>query len=102
MNNTTPIRFASPRRERNESGAAMIQLAAAILAGGAFFVMVVIALTLGYRIMYFGRIFPGVTVAGVNVSGMSRKDAALKIQTALTFPYSGRIVLRDGQNVWVE
>lgn len=102
MNNTTPIRFASPRRERRDNSTTYVQLLASLLAGAAFFLLVIFILSVGYRIMYTGRIFPGITVAGVDVSGMSRKNAAEKLQAALTFPYNGRIVFRDGSNVWVE
>lgn len=102
MSVTTPVRFIRPRRERRETGAVLIQMAVALMAGAAFFLMTLFILSMGYRVIYAGRIFPGVSVAGVDVSGLSGKDATLKIQSALTFPYSGRIVFRDGQNVWVE
>ena len=76
-------------------------MAAALMAGAAFFVVALFIGSLGYGLVYNGRIFPGVSVAGVDVSGLNREDAAAKIQTALTFPESGRIVLRGGQNVWI-
>ena len=74
---------------------------AALMAGAVFFVMALFVLTIGFSLYYYGRIFPGVSVAGVDVSGLSREDAAAKIKTSLTFPESGRIVLRRDQNVWV-
>jgi vancomycin resistance protein YoaR len=77
-------------------------MAVALMAGFAFFLFVIVVLSFGYRIMYIGRIFPGVTIAGVNVSGLSQDAAALKIQTQLIFPINGRIVFRDGQTVWIE
>lgn len=64
--------------------------------------LVVFILSLGYRVIYSGRIFPGVNVAGVDVSGMKRADAAITLKAALTFPSSGRIVFRDGQAVKIE
>jgi vancomycin resistance protein YoaR len=102
MSSTTPIRYVRPRKERRETGAVWIQMAVSLLAGLSFFLFVMFLLSFGYRLMYIGRIFPGVTVAGVNVSGLKREDAALKIQAALTFPYSGRIVFRNEQNIWIE
>ncbi|MCX6081732.1 MAG: VanW family protein [Chloroflexi bacterium] len=102
MSSTTPIRFVRPDRERRESGAAWIQMSVALLVGASFFLFVLIFLSLGYRLMYSGRIFPGISIAGVDVSGLKTSDAAIKIEAALTFPTSGRIVLRDGGNVWVE
>ncbi len=77
-------------------------MAAALFAGVSFFLLAIFVFSMGYRLVHFGRIFPGVSVAGVDLSGMKRDDAALKIQAALSFPYSGRLVFRDGQNVWVE
>jgi vancomycin resistance protein YoaR len=102
MTATAPIRFVRPPRERRASGEGLIQLLLALMGGITFFLMVMFALTIGYSLMYSGRIFPGVSIAGVNVSGLNRADAATKIQSMLSFPYNGRIVFRDGQNVWVE
>jgi vancomycin resistance protein YoaR len=65
------------------------------------FLLVILTLTLGYQLLYAGRIFPGVTVAGVNLSGLSPSDAALKLNQTLSFPVSGRIVFRDGASVWI-
>ena len=102
MSTTTPIRFVRPNRERRETGGVWIQMSVALLAGVSFFLLVVIFFSLGYRLLYTGRIFPGVTIAGVDVSGLSPKDAAFKIQAVLTFPTSGKIVFSDSRNVWVE
>src|SRR3972149_5723632 len=99
---TAPVRFVRPPRKRRETGAVWIQMAMALLAGIGSFLLVLSILSLGYRLVYSGRIFPGVMVAGVDVSGLKRDDAALKIQAALTFPYSGRIVFRDSQKVSIE
>ena len=77
------------------------QILAALTLGFGAFLAVILAWTLGYQLLYAGRIFPGVTVAGVNLSGLSPSDAALKLNQTLTFPISGKIVFRDGGNVWL-
>ncbi len=102
MSSTAPVRFVRPRKERRETGAILIQMAVSIMAGVSLFLVTIIILSLGYRLLFAGRIFPGVSVAGVDVSGLSQTAAAYKIETALTFPFTGRVVFRDGQNVWVE
>ena len=102
MSATIPVRFVRHRKERRETGAALIQMAVALFAGASLFLMIIILLSLGYRLRYIGHIFPGVSVAGVDVSGLSQKDATFKIQSVLTFSHTGRIVFRDGQNVWIE
>ena len=102
MTATTPIRFAHPRRNRRETEAIWLQVLFALAAGLVVFFIVMFMLSMAYRVIYAGRIFPGVTVAGVDISGMKPVEAAVKLQTTLTYPYSGRIVFRDGANVWIE
>jgi vancomycin resistance protein YoaR len=79
----------------------MLQIMAAFLGGLTLFLGAVLLWTIGYQLMYAGRIFPGVSVAGVDLSGLSPTDAALKLNQTLSYPYTGKIVLRDGGKVWV-
>lgn len=53
-----------------------------------------------YRAAYEGRLFPGVSVAGLNLSGLTPDDAARQLGAGLTYPYTGRIVFRDGEHAW--
>ena len=74
----------------------------AALAGGmVIFVGTLILWVLGYQLIYAGRIFPGVSVAGVDLSGMSPQDAALKLSQTLSYPISGKVLFREGDKVWV-
>ncbi len=77
------------------------QVVAAFISGMALFFAVIITWTLGYQLVYAGRIFPGVSVAGVNLSGMAPSDAAVKLNQALSFSTTGKILFRDGEKVWV-
>ncbi len=95
-------RFVRPRRNREETGAIWLQMAAALFGGAILFLGTLFTISIGYNILYFGRILPGVSVAGVDVSGLSAADAATKLNNTLTYPYSGRIVFRDNDKVWVE
>jgi hypothetical protein len=54
-----------------------------------------------YQLAYAGRIFPGVSVSGVDLSGLSPNDAALKLNQTLSYPITGKILFRDGDKVWV-
>lgn len=76
------------------------QIAAAAAAGMLIYVTAVIVWVLGYQLMYAGRIFPGITVAGVDISGLRPDAAALKLSQTLSYPISGKVVLRDGDNAW--
>ncbi len=76
------------------------QFFTALTLGFGAFLLFLFAWTFGYQLLYAGRIFPGVTVAGVNLSGLTPSEGALKLNQTLSFPVSGRVVFRDGQNVW--
>ncbi len=77
------------------------QIVAALISGAVLFFMVIIAWTVGYQLMYAGRIFPGVSVAGVDLSGLSRDEAAVKLNQTLSYPINGKILFRDGEKAWV-
>lgn len=76
--------------------------ALAILVGGiTTFTVFVIVWVLGYQLLYAGKIFPGVSVGGVDVSGLSPNEAALKLSQTLSYPITGKILFRDGEKFWV-
>jgi len=77
------------------------QLLTAFLGGILLFFGAIILWTLGYQLVYAGRIFPGVSVAGVDLSGLSPQNAALKLSQALSYPMNGKVLFRDGSKVWV-
>ena len=77
------------------------QVIAAFISGLTLFFVVIILWTLGYQLFYAGRIFPGVSVAGVEISGMTPSDAAVKLNQALSFSTTGKILFRDGEKAWV-
>lgn len=77
------------------------RILAALISGLALFLAAVLLWTVSFQLMYAGRIFPGVFIAGVDLSGLSPTEAALKLNQTLSYPYTGKIVLRDGGRVWV-
>jgi len=79
------------------------QVIAALFSGFVLFLALIIAWTLGFQLIYAGRIFPGVSVAGVDVSGLSRDEAAVKLQQTLSYPIMGKILFRDAnaEKAWV-
>lgn len=90
---------ASPPYPRQTS--IVTQIIVALFAGLALYVFGVFAWTAGYQLMYSGRIFPGVSVAGVDLSGMSMQDAALKLNQTLYYQNTGRVLFRDGERIWL-
>ncbi len=100
--NTTPVRFVHPRRRRRgEHGLIWLQMALGLFFGAILFFVVLFVLSGGYQLLYLGRVFPGVSVAGVNLSGLSQADASARLSAELTYPYGGRILFRDGSRTWV-
>ncbi len=79
----------------------LTQALAALLGGILIFIGLVFVWVIGYQLVYAGRIFPGVTVAGVDVSGMAPDDAALKLSERLSYPISGKVVFREADKAWV-
>ncbi len=79
----------------------MAQALAVLIGGLLIFLGGIIVWVLGYQLVYAGRIFPGVTVAGVDVSGMAPDEAALKLSEALSYPISGKVVFRQADKAWV-
>lgn len=73
----------------------------AFVSGMTLFFAIVITWVLGYQLLYAGRIFPGVSVAGVDLSGLSPSDAAIRLNETLSFSNSGRILFRDGEKAWM-
>ncbi|MDK1080655.1 MAG: VanW family protein [Anaerolineae bacterium] len=92
----TSISYPNPRRNP-----VLPQILTVLLGGLTLFLGAAFIWTIGFQLMYAGRIFPGVSVAGVDLSGLSPVEAAFKLNQTLSYPFNGKIVLRDGDRVWV-
>jgi len=77
------------------------QVVAAFISGVVVFLVLLIGWTLGYQLLYAGRIFPGVSVAGVDLSGLTPSDAAIRLSGTLSYPINGKVLFRDGEKAWV-
>ncbi len=88
-------------RSRPQRLPVLAQLLAALFGGLVIFVGAIFIWVIGYQLVYAGRIFPGVSVAGVDLSGMAPGDAALKLSETLSYPISGKVVFREGDKAWV-
>jgi vancomycin resistance protein YoaR len=74
---------------------------AALLGGLLLFFLSIAAVTSGYQLFYSGYIFPGISVAGVDISGLAPEEAALRLNQSLNYPYSGQILFREGEKAWL-
>lgn len=91
-----------PMTSRHNSRRDLPKQILAVLAGGfVLFLAIIITWTLGYQLIYAGRIFPGVSIAGVDLSGLSRDEAVLKLSQTLSYSNTGKILFRAADKVWV-
>lgn len=89
--------YSSPTRSAEISAKILIALAI----GFGLFLGAILMWTMAYQLYYAGRIFPGVNVAGVDLSGLTPSQAAVQLAQSLSYPYTGRILLRDGERIWL-
>ncbi len=73
-----------------------------VLAGGLLlFTLIIGLISGGYNLLFNGRIFPGISMAGVDLTSMTPEQANQALSQHLTYPTSGRVVFRYGDKVWV-
>jgi vancomycin resistance protein YoaR len=78
-----------------------LQALLSLLIGLVIFGLSIVAFVVGTQLWYSGRIFPGVRVAGVDVGGLNQQQAAERITANVNYPLNGKILLRDGDKIWV-
>lgn len=75
--------------------------AGAVIASGLALTLVVgLTFSLGFQMMYFGRIMPGVRMAGIDLSGVRRNEAVALLSEQLTYPLTGQVAMSYGDNSW--
>lgn len=84
-----------------KSRSTLEQVAVAMVLGFVLFTVAIVAIYAAFQIWYGGRIFPGVTVNGVAVGGLTPASAASTITQEFSFPQSGKILLQDGGQTWL-
>ena len=77
------------------------QILTAIIGGLIIFTVLLIAVIVGFNISFTGKIYPGVSVAGVDLSGMEPAEAASLLEKNLFFPSQGKLLFRDGEKIWL-
>ncbi len=77
------------------------QILSAIIGGLVIFTLLLVAVVIGFNISFSGKIYPGVNVAGVDLSGMDPVQAAALLDKKLEYPLQGRILFRDGEEIWL-
>ena len=77
------------------------QILTALIGGLLLFILVVGIITGSYQLLYDGRIFPGISLAGVDLTSLTPGQATAAISQHLTYPTNGQVVFRYNDRVWV-
>ena len=93
--------FISPTRPRSQRPSILLQILAALLGGLVLYLVGAGAISSSYQLLFSGRVFPGISMAGVDLSTLTPEQATAVLSQHLTYPTSGRIVFQDGDHVWV-
>ncbi|MEA4811414.1 MAG: VanW family protein [Anaerolineaceae bacterium] len=78
-----------------------MQLAFVLIFGILLAAIVGTAWVYAYENKYNGRIYPGVSVAGIDLSNLTEGEAALKLKQEFTYTESGRLLFSDKDNKWM-
>ncbi|MBG0786840.1 MAG: VanW family protein [Anaerolineaceae bacterium] len=78
----------------------IVKLALAILASLILFGGLALIALVGYQVVYADRIFPGVSVAGIDLSGLKEDEAYQALVDDLPYTYEGQIQLTYQDQVW--
>jgi vancomycin resistance protein YoaR len=72
----------------------------ALLLGLGLFAALLSTFVVIFHITYMDRIYPGVRIGWVDVSGLTIPEASQRLEDELVYPNQGLILLRDGTQSW--
>jgi len=78
----------------------IVKLALAVFASLVVFAGLVLVALVGYQIVYADRVFPGVSVAGIDLSGLKEDEAVQRLTEDLPYTYEGQIQITYQDQVW--
>jgi vancomycin resistance protein YoaR len=76
------------------------QILVAVIFGIVLFTLGLAGLLIGFHVTYIERIYPGVRVGWVDVSGLTIEEAADHLASEYDYPLQGQITLRDRERTW--
>ena len=93
--------YSTARQERVPSPSPLPQAFVALAGGMALFVILLFAVVIGFDRAYAGQIYPGVSMGGVDLSGLEPQQAAALISERMSFPETGKIIFQYGDKYWI-
>jgi len=88
----------TPRRSQSPN--LLVQIFLVLLTGSFFFVFFLFAASLLYQAWYANRIFPGVSMLGVDMGGLTPEEAEQVISISFPYPQNGKITLQYQDKTW--
>ena len=85
---------------RTKSLSPLQQVLLAGIFGIVLFALGLAGLLIGFHVTYIERIYPGVRVGWVDVSGLTIEEATNLLASEFDYPLRGQITLRDGAQTW--
>jgi vancomycin resistance protein YoaR len=89
-------KMIQPRNQKH----VLIRILRAIPLSLAVFLVIAVVLLITFDIVYADRIFPGVHMLDVDLSGMTREEASEHLAEALAFTYEGQLAFTYQDQVW--
>jgi vancomycin resistance protein YoaR len=77
------------------------QVMTALVGGLVVFNILLVAAIIAWDSQHSGKIYPGVSVTGIDLSGLEAGEAAVLLEEKLDFPKRGKILFRDGEKIWL-
>ena len=90
----------SPTKRVHQPANPLEKLLAAAAGGTALFLILGTAIFVLVQAAYWGRIMPGVHVAGIDLSGLRQAEAAELLSSKVTYPDSGLIFFKHDLQEW--
>ena len=77
------------------------QLFLTLVFGCSFFAIAILGVLLAYSVSYSDRIYPGIGMGWVDLSGLTIREATLRLSNEVAYPRQGQILLRDVDKTWL-
>jgi hypothetical protein len=81
--------------------APLLQAFIALSAGLVLFLVLLVGSMVAFDMSNAGKILPGVSIAGIDLSGLTPEEASSQVSQGIAYPTEGRIAFQEGSNVWV-
>lgn len=89
------------RQPAYTSPSPLLQALIALAGGMLLFILIMFAVVVAYDMAYSGEIYPGVSMAGMDLSGLPPEEAAALIAQQVTYADTGKIVFQEDEKVWI-